>query len=241
MAILVPTLAVTDLETGGGVSAAITGATAGTTNTLYTQAVPGDLGTAAWTAVGSRVGSGSLTVTVDKGYYHFHVLSTLGADVTASNIVYQKVTDGQDAVQERILAAVAARIGSLLLPGLTQVYRLKVPFRDVIAYPSIVVTDFNQSETVLGGTTQRDDIGRPVYVVFATKTASQQQDAPQYHLWRQMVWRAFSYQRLPGVAEVDACFVEPAVIGVTDPNDTERYEGALALRFKCREPRGFAA
>lgn len=138
MPLTAPTLVVTDLETGGFVSATISGGDAGATNTLSYQPVTGELGGAAWVSAGSRTGPGLLTVDLGAtGPFWFKVGSVLLTESVVSNLDYRLVTDGQAAVYDRILDAVQARIALLGLPDLDGgCVRRRVPFLESVTLPS---------------------------------------------------------------------------------------------------------
>lgn len=86
-----PVLAVADAGDGTGGTATVSGATAGTTNTLYSQLV----GSSTWVARGSRTGDGTIAISPNPGvgFYWWKVVSTDGTTNALSNVVFRRLTD----------------------------------------------------------------------------------------------------------------------------------------------------
>jgi hypothetical protein len=264
------TLTVSDNHNGTA-SATVTGVGAADTVTLYYQQVTGRVGAQQpiWSVAGTRTGNGTITVTVAKGHYWWYAATTT-LDLTSilsqggflllennapvllegssgaipfdiSAPVYQRVTDGVAAVHDQICDAVVARITLLALDGIEQVERHKIPSRQRLTLPCCLVTSFNKAETMLGGTNERDDLGYPAYVLFVSRMPEDLADEGRVMLWRQEVSRAFRSQRLPGVAEVLTCEIEPDPVFEWDEKAYEYQFSAMTLRFHTREVRGFGA
>ena len=73
----VPTLAIVANPSGSGVIATITGATDGTTNTIYAQKLDENYPAVEWKAVGTITGNGMLVIPLDPATYFFHCSSSL--------------------------------------------------------------------------------------------------------------------------------------------------------------------
>jgi hypothetical protein len=268
-------LTVTDNADATGATAYVSdvGSSAGVT--LYRQPIDGEVGSAAaWAIGGTRTGPGPIADTgATKGFYWWYatsrdsgtaaslltedlldiqmedgeLLESENMDKDLSNVVLQQVSDGNDAVQERILAAVHAR-ASVLLAGRTHidaVVRQKMPFDLNLGMKSIVVTCFEQTETdeESWGTANFDGVGRPVHVLFIDNQAHDEDDGEEAldHKDRELIRRGFHGQRLPGVNEVMRCTVEPGQVMLLDANKTEYLFSGYVIRPVAKEPRGFGA
>lgn len=236
-----PTLTVTD-NGNGTATATITGSTAGTTNTVKYQPVNGYLGTDDWTTGGSRVGNGSVTITLAAGYYWWRCDNVAGDVCTVSNLVYRNVTDGVGPVHYRCLQAVQAKIQSLSLSGIdnSRVVIRKLPTdRGGLALPCCIVSPPG-NESMEGGTNERDDVGYPCAVTFVDAidgdlgTTNMSRDL----LWRQKAMRAVRNQGLSGVSEIYQVRVEP--YAVIDPKAVPEnlWVGSFLARCVSREVRG---
>lgn len=242
-------LTVTDSANGGGFSAAVTGSPGGATNTLYAQRITdaaGSGGVGNWFAAGSRTGDGAITGTLaaGPGYYWWH-LSVSTGDLCP--VVYQPLTGGLDSLHDRIVDAVEARARLLDLEDLAEIYVREKPVVAACMFPCLVLTTFGKAETEPGHTNQQDDTGYAVYAVFVDREANNVLANRKRRLRRQRLRRAFRDQRLPGVAEVMTCVVEPDPVVTIDAvrgEDGVVYEygvSALLLRFVAREVRGLGA
>lgn len=243
-------LAVSDNADNTGGVATISGGDAGVTNTVYSQRVDGELGTAAWISRGSRSGNGTISLTIGgtltAGYYWWRVQSVTAGGSAESNLVYQPLTDGASAVLYRCLTAARSRIQGLSLSGIANV---SVVIRTApldrhfhsgdVALPGVVLAPvLSEQMSAAAGTNLRDDVGYPIGVfILAADNQTLTPVAAQYK-WREQIARAFRNQKLPGVSEVWSCVVEPAAI--TEPGAWNRnlYVSALILRFFAREVRG---
>lgn len=240
MPLTAPTITVGDDADGGGFSVNVAGGDAGATNAVYYARVPADVGPAAWASAGSLTGPGSVTGTLTRGYYWWRVDSTLAGETVQSGLYYQNLTESADALQQRILDAVEAGITGLAMPGLSHVYQKEVPLPAQIEFPCILVTAWNETETPMGGTNERDDFGFPVSVSYLLREAEDEGHKRRTLFWREAVRRKFVSQRLAGVAEVMTCTVEPGPI-VALQDDGQRFVakgGSQVLRFAARQTRG---
>lgn len=84
-----PTLAVSD-NGDGTATATITGSSATATNTVYYQ----QAGAAGWTSGGSRIGNGTVTLSLSNGRYFGYVSSLLDGSTAVSNVVTFIVRNG---------------------------------------------------------------------------------------------------------------------------------------------------
>lgn len=244
MPIAAPTLAVADAADGTGGVATLTGGDAGATNSVYSQAVDGEIGTGTWTLAGSRTGPGNVTIASDTGFFWIKCESTKAAETVVSNLAYIRFSDGDDAVMEQCLVAVQARIQGLSLDGIasTSVKVQKVAEDRNVTLPAVLVAPLG-GETVGPnlGSNRRDDVGYPVFVgIVAAENWNQTANRARNLLWRQRIRRAFSEQRLPGVDVVFACHVETRDIVAPDWFAAMRLVSALVIRCMAREPRGLA-
>lgn len=241
----------TDAEDGTGGTLAVTGADSATTVTAYAQAVDATgLRTPTWTSKGTRSGDGSMTVSLDPGYYWLHVAGTVSGSPAISNLAYAYATEATDALASRCMDALAARISGLTMAGASdtagtasypnaRVYKQVLPQEGLVQYPCVLLTLEGESESQEGTTTNKDDIGYPIQVAVVDRADSLQPTRRKLWLkWRQQVFRAIRNQRLAGVTESLIVKVTPRL--VFDPR-LPSYQvvilGFLA-RCLCRETRG---
>jgi hypothetical protein len=244
MPLSAPILSVTDSADNTGGVATLTGGDAGATNTVYVQAVNGELGTSAWTSKGSRTGAGSVSVSAGAGFYWLKCVSVLLTETVVSNLVYQNFTTGAEAVMEQCLVAVQSRIQGLSLSGIANgsVVIRKVPDVKNVTMPAVFIAPLG-SETVSlpAGSNLRDDVGYPVFVgIVANDNQDQVENRGRNLLWRQKVRRAFHAQRLTGVAEVFTCGIETRDIIAPDWFQAMRFVSAMIVRCMSREARGIS-
>lgn len=247
MPLATPTLTVADNADLTGVVATIASSDAGATNTLYRQNVSGELGSGTWTSSGSRVGSGTISVSLAvRGFYWWYIKSVLSSESTLSNLAYEPVTDGADDVITRAIAAVIARIKLLTLTDIGDDVFTR-PLSDDPTLPTLpccIVCEEPTPRQLGGGTNIRDDIGYPIQVLFMASTGLGP-DAPvgKYRKWFQSTDRAFRNQRLDGLTEAyGACTIEP--LKTLDPQRPLLYERMVAgftIRVNTREVRGLGA
>lgn len=163
-----------------------------------------------------------------------------------SNLVYQPVTNGLDALHDRIFDAVQARCQLLQLDGIKAVYVREFDSLGNAEIPCLLLTMFGKSETELGGTNRQDDRGYPVAWYFLDRQpaspAERQVIDKRRHLNRQKFLRAFREQLLPGVPEVMTMRAEPDAVTVTGNQGKLAVTGSGGvLRAITRESRGFGA
>jgi len=242
-----PTLAVSDNADGTGGVATITGAAAGAAVTVYSQAVDGDLGSAAWTSRGSRTGNGTVSVAPGNGFFWWKAIASAGGSEATSNLVYQNCSDGLAAVHHRCLAAVQSKVRALGLAGLDadSVLVRKLPIDrglgPQVSLPAVLVTPERETMPPGAGVNLRDDVGYAVAVTLVDRDnqePSLSANLNQYLRWREQIARAFRHQRLPGVPEIVTCTVEPAGVVGADAWAKNLYVSSLVLRFTSREQRG---
>ena len=256
MAVARPTLSVADAADGTGGTATIADSTSTALNEVFTQAVDGELGTAAWTLEGSRTGDGTVTITADKGYYWVYCRSTQetesGSDsggtdeVEVSNFVYQVFTSGSDAVMDQCLVAVQAGIQGLTLDGVdnSNVVIHKVPddeavIDDQVKQAILIAPGGAETMNPLDGVNCQDDVGYPVFVgMVAADNQDQTKDRGKFLLWREKVARAFRNQRLTGVAEVYTCQIETRDIVAPAFFAKNKFVSTMIVRCISRENRG---
>jgi hypothetical protein len=260
-------LTVTDNADDTGAVATVSGAAVGANVALYRSVIDGKMLTSpAFAFIAARVGSGTIPAPGPKGFYWWFAAShegdygeilteddfpiltedgglilTGGGQKEISNMVYQNVTDGAEAVHERCLAAVQNR-AVLLLAGrshIESIVRQQKPSDLNVTLQSIVVTTWDLQQSDEGGTNAHDDIGRRVRILIATNDVNDLTSEARWHKDREILFRGFHNQRLPGVDEVSYCIAEPSTVAAEDPNKTTYTLGSLDLLFRCREPRGF--
>lgn len=250
MPLAVPVLAVADNEDATGVVATITGSDVASTNTLYRSSVSGELEAGTWTSSGSCTGDDTIAVAITTlGYYFWYVQSVSGGESTISNLVYQAITDGEQAVLTRCIAAVVSRLQLLTLSGIATDRIVAVA--DISNpgttpnYPCVLVAREPTPHQYLGGTNIRDDIGYPIQVLFCeSDDLGGQSDTARWDLWRQQAERAFRFVRLPGVAESQlASEIEP--LKILDPQFRppiyNKVVSGFTIRVMTREVRGLGA
>lgn len=192
-------LTITDnATTPTGVTATVSGSSGGA-NSVYVQAVTGQVGSGAWVLGGTRTGDGTVPLSLSRGYYFAYCLT---APATLSGLAYVAVTDGADAVPARCFAAVKATLQLLDLPFTARVYDHQFDGDLNVTYPCTVLTTEDTRETDEAALNGRDDIGHRVRVLVKDVVAKFDQAKKNTFLaWRQAVTRAFINQRLPGVIE----------------------------------------
>lgn len=256
MAINTPTLSIADNADGTGGVATISGATAGTIQDVFAQKVDGELGTAAWEMVGTRTSDGTINVTPTAGltgYYWWYCESTdetdSGSDsggtddeTVISNLVYQNLTDGADAVMERCLTGVQSRIQGLSLldiPNANIIVQKKADEKKVSLPAILISTGGPETMVPTAGTNVRDDIGYPVFVgIVAADNQDQTKDRAKYLKWREQIARAFRNQHLPGVTEVYTMQIETRDIVAPSWFVNNLFVSSMVIRCISREVRG---
>lgn len=227
MPVATPTLAITDLANGTGATATVSGATGGTTNTLYSQSVDGEIGTSTWTSRGSRSGNGSISVALTTmGYYWWKLVSTDGSTADVSNLVYQPLTNGSDAIHERLMSAIQSRLQGLTFAAMTSPAG-SISSSDIVIKkvaidreghipnkPCIIIAPVNREKiNHAGGTNIRDEVSYPVGVVIVAADNQQLTTNRAVFLkWREQVVRALENFRPTAVTEINRVTVDPEAI-----------------------------
>lgn len=233
------TLAVADNEDGTGATATITGSSGGA-NTIYAQRVTGEIGSGSFASVGSRTGDGTVSLALAKGYWFAYCLT---APATISDLAYFAVTDGDDAVADRVFQGAKSRLQLLALPFTTRVYDVSEIADPSVTYPCTLITTQDGQQTNEKALNGRDDWGWPVVVLIRDVVAKfDQEQRSKFRLWRQAVTRAFVNQRLPGLPESVICRVAPGALLRRVPNGPPNVlETELTIRAVTREVRGLGA
>lgn len=237
-------LTVSDNADGTGGVATLSG-TGGAAAGVFYAPFTGQLGSPAWQSAGGRTGDGTLAVAPGTGYYWWYAQIASGI----SNLAYQNLTDGTQAVHRRCLAAVQTQIQALALPGLAPA---GVVLAGWLAHwrqggidpalPLVEVAVGGAAEEQPGVLTNVDDIAYPVAVhVVDASNRNYGLNLARYLLWRQRIFRAFRHQRLPGVPEVFTCDVTPDHVVDEKQFQDNYFRSSMLLRFRSREPRGFGA
>ncbi len=245
-----PTPQLVDHGDNTGATATLSGSVPAATNVVWVQPFSGDVGIGTWQNAGTTVGDGQIELELPAGHYFAYVESSLPAASAVSSVVYFAVTDGQESLHVRCLAAAQARIRSLALSGLASenVVVRKVPVdrklgaADGVGLPAVVLTPRRTAMPPTDGTNGFDDVRYDVLVTIFDRDNQEptlQQNMDRHLLWREQIARAFRNQRLGGVAEVINAEVEPAEGLLDDAWKHELMVSAVLLRFISRETRGF--
>lgn len=158
-----------------------------------------------------------------------------------------------DSTYYRILVAVRQRIMDLGLTDIpvTQHYLRRMPTDRSVTLPAVIISPLG-TETLLVGTNASEDTGYPVLVTtvqgvsklptaLATEENARDQTLEVQELelaWRETIRFAFHNQRLPGVALVYRCLVEPQpVLDIALFRDQDLVVSALLIRCHTREQR----
>ena len=250
-----PTLAVADNADGTGVTATVAGSDAGSSNTVYAVTVAPGPAVPAWVSKGTRVGDGTVSVSLSPGYYFFYCLSTVAAGTAASAPLMAAATSSNQSVLDRVLGAVLAVVKTLSLPTITSIPPAAMAAANIVRFdhfnenvlpllqlPSIVVAA-GVSVQFPGLTTQKDDVGYPVWVVLVDRGAPQNLvPFPTWELWAERISRGLRNQPLVGVPEVGSVRPEPyAPFSWSGPENTKGYDTmfcAQPFRAVSREVRG---
>ena len=250
-----PTLSIADNADGTGGVATIADSTSGTIIDVFAQKVDGELGTDTWQMVGTRTGDGTVNVkpTSPTGYYWWYAESTQETDsgsdsggsddeTVISNLVYQNLTDGNDAVMERCLTGVQSRIQSLTLLDIpnANVVIHKAAEESKVPKPAVIISPAGPETMVpTAGTNVRDDIFYPVFVgIVAADNRDQTTNRAKYLKWREQIARAHRNQHLPGVTEVYTMQIQTRDIVSPTWFANNLFVSAMVIQCVSREVRG---
>ncbi|QDT41065.1 hypothetical protein Pan241w_11240 [Gimesia alba] len=240
-----PEISITDNEDGTA-TVSVSGSSAGSTNLLRSQKVDLQQKTNTWTTHTSRVGDGTISVTLDNGFYYFYVESTLSGDTKASTPTRSRVSDGAGDIFTRCLNAVQSTLQELSLTGLpdSQVLIKTIP-QDTqdLALPCVFVCPAAAEQfTPGGGTNQRDEVIYPVMIAYlkgGDQDSGNDTARQSYLSSRQKISDVFRNQRLSGVAE--SVNVTTKFYNVVDENawfNHMLYVGGILLNITVWQPRG---
>ena len=233
------TLRADDNADGTGVTATVAGS-GGLAVSLYAarlDALWGD----GFLPAGSRVGDGPAALALRPGLY----LLSATAGAACSPPVAANATAGKPSVATRCGQSAVALLKALNLPGvggkvLDQIDLDQTEYR----YPCCSVTVSGLAEGQEGGTNATDDIVYPLRLTFYDDNPPTRHSAkPTYEAWREAVYRAFRWQRLPGVPESKFVRVTPVNKADFKTGDTGLTSFAMAFQLACvcLEPRGWGA
>jgi hypothetical protein len=177
------------------------------------------------------------------GLYWCKCESTLAAETVVSNLVYFIVTNGTDALHERLITGIKSRVQGLLLSGIANgsIYDRKVITDRDVTKPAVIVSP-EGIETDLAGRNESDDWGYPVsLMIVAADNQTLATSRATYLEWRRRIKKAMHNQRLPGVTEIHRMIVEPLTI--VDPQYwlANLWVSGMVIRCVCRETRGVSA
>lgn len=231
-----PTITVTDLANGGGVSVAVAG-DAGATHQVYRQR----FGDSDWTAFGaSQVGSGTVTGTITPGYYWWYALATESGSDAISALTGLAITRNASAIDTRVLDGVVESIKSAAAAdGIPEVVSARVKkFNDKynpnkMTAPGIAVHE-PQTGSEIGGGNLRDDFQHVVLIALQFPNGKETELA----LSAERIRRLFHRQRITGVNEAYDCVVSPGPPLAEENTILDFAWVHWQLTYTCREPRG---
>ena len=236
-----PTLTVADQADGTGATATITGATAGTTNTVYTAAWP----LSTFASSGSRVGNGTVDLSLSTGPYLAYVLSDLSGVQALSNLVQFRATGGTLSVHEQCLEAVRDMISALSLTDITDTDVIVQKFAWNTTPATITEGIFvcPSGEINQPTSNQRNTVIYPVLVVFVAKSNRVLTTGLSRMLtWREQVRRAADSAPtatnaiVAAVSELYRCEVQPGECFNWTGFGAMWDIGFLTIRCMAREP-----
>ena len=244
-----PTLTVTDNADGTGGVATLSGGGGGASNAIFVANVNGDIGPLVWTSIGTITGNTTQALSLQPGFYFVMCQSTLAGVTTVTNLVYQNLTSGLDAILESIGLAIVARIQLLTLKDVPADHILWMKVlsdrkRDTPeeGYPLILVVPFG-SEQERGGWNVADDIQYPILVVIADKdNQDQNKNRTKYFTWRKKIYAAFRHQRLSGVGgAINDMTVSPqSIVDAGAWLQASTFISSLVITVSSRESRGLS-
>jgi hypothetical protein len=251
-AVNTPTLTLTDLANGSGVTATVAGSTTGSTNTIYAAQWAGGFVPQAHTSQGSRTGDGNVSLTLSTGYWWVYCRSTLaGSDGAVSLIKGVRVTDGDDSLFYQCLTAIQAKIQALSLPSPwtdpDNVFVRKFPWnRTAIAESAtagIWITPLSDQFRFVNN--QADDWGLGIQITAGQASNFDLSTGITADLMlRQQIIGALlptaGEQPLAGVSEVINIVIEPGPVLDAGAFQQNYDVGAFVARCIARRTRGLA-
>ena len=245
-------LSIADNIDGSGATCTITGSDSGTTNTLYTVALASYTPTPTvplWSAAANRTGDGTVTLP-NIGYYFAYCQGTVNSQTAFAPPQPYLASISGDAVLDRCMSAMQGKVrglsllgGSVSPPGALspgQVYvKAAIDLNKLkVQLPAVFVTP-GGTESVEGMVSGMDDIGYPIAVTIVDRwSSSYTPPAATYYKWREQIFRALRFQRLPGVNEVYTVKPEPRAIVEWKTLEFNTFYSGLLFRAISREGRG---
>jgi hypothetical protein len=194
-----------------------------------------------WGVAGTRVGDGTVTVTLPPRLY----FGAAKSPIDCTTPMPFAIINPADAVATRCRNAVVARIKLLGLNRIGEkVYSHLYPDDSgVETYPCVVCSSQGLSERMnAAGLNMLDEKGYPVKVGFyETGRNSDHTVLPELESWREKVARAVMYWQPDSVPESLMTTVEPMVIVEPGSKEYGLLMGYFVVRVTCREPRGLGA
>lgn len=232
-----PTIDVTDLANGGGVSVAVTG-DAGASHQVSRQR----FGDSDWAEFGLPVvGNGVVTGALAPGYFWWHAKASEGGSDAISPVVSQAITRDEDSIDMRILDAVVAVVQSAAAANsIPEVVSARVKkFSDnynpnKMTVPGIAVYNA-QTGAEVGGGNLRDDFAHIVLIAIQFPNGKER----ELSLAAERVRRLFHRLRLASVAPATFdCVVSPGPPLAEENTILDFAWVHWQLTYTTREPRG---
>jgi hypothetical protein len=232
------TLLVEDLQDG---TAVLTVAGAAGAGVVRAARFTGRTEPLAWADVWNFAADGvSPPQTVTPAHYVWAAF--VGSAVSPA--VYQPVMDPGPALATLCRQAVIARARLLALPLIGDRVYEKAEFRNTnTSYPCVFAFPPPEGETAGQdqGTNVRSDWGHPTRLIAAHRQnpMAAPEVLPQYDKWRQMLFRGFDREALPGVPIVMQTLVTPGPVLAIYDQEFNVMGTELTVRAVARQPRGF--
>jgi hypothetical protein len=253
----------------GTVTATISGSSGGS-NVIYTATWDGgdninQVSPTSWTNSGSRVGDGTINITLTAGYYWCVVITTSGGDDTASLPVYFRASNGQEAIHYQILQAIQARIRSLTLAPIDTDTLDTIQSEAIVigktrpirkdragtewsfenqATPGVVICPYGREDADRdAGTNIRDDIVYRTLVAIIDEDYDWEENLRTYLKWREQIARSLRNVRLSGITGT-GCEVylthAQGPLDVIDESEwvNQRFVSGYIINTESRESRG---
>lgn len=255
----------------GTATATVSGSTSGSTNEIEVIGL-GSLGAESWTDAGSRTGDGDVTLTLSNGSYSARCQSTLAgvAALDSSNAFNFTISGATPAttynsphaalahsVQATIIGLLGTRITGIVSDS---VRVRKIPYGSDFAsspatgqhaLPGILIV-YSDREQDAGTFSDRDDIGYPVTIVFATKDTTAagivdpEGNDDLYLSWRQAIsdvlrnrpYTITNYPRCNPTTFQECRLEYGPIVDWSRWQKDQIFVGAFTLRFILRKQRG---